>query len=84
MAEENSFLALVHHDGEIKHRSRKGVKFIDKNPTNVFITTRTRLADLQRSIQRKICPNGRKRLGMIYYRIPIFVVAQGSGTAVLP
>ncbi|MED6217509.1 hypothetical protein PIB30_018319 [Stylosanthes scabra] len=77
MAKEDSFLALVHHDGEIKHRSREGVKFTDKNPTNVFITTRTRLADLQRSIQRKICANGRKRLGMIYYRIPISVVAQG-------
>ncbi|MED6130966.1 hypothetical protein PIB30_005620 [Stylosanthes scabra] len=77
MAEEDSFLTLVYHDGEIKHISREGVKFTDKNPTNVFITTRTRLADLQRSIQRKICPNGRKRLGMIYYRIPISIVAQG-------
>ncbi|MED6224066.1 hypothetical protein PIB30_080181 [Stylosanthes scabra] len=46
MAEEESFLALVHHDGEIKRRSREGVKFMDKNPTNVFITTRTRLVDL--------------------------------------
>ncbi|MED6169612.1 hypothetical protein PIB30_022830 [Stylosanthes scabra] len=49
MAEEDSFLGLVHHDGEIKHRSREGVKFTDKNPTNVFITTRTRLADLQQA-----------------------------------
>ncbi|MED6158818.1 hypothetical protein PIB30_036326 [Stylosanthes scabra] len=77
MAEEDSFLALVHHDGEIKHRSREGVKFTDKNPTNVFITMRTRLVDLQRSIQRRICRHGRKRLGMIYHRIPIFVMAQG-------
>ncbi|MED6216258.1 hypothetical protein PIB30_005846 [Stylosanthes scabra] len=77
MAEEDSFLALVHHDGEIKHNSREGVKFTSKNPTNVFITLRMRLSDLQRSIQRKICSNGRKRIGMIYYRIPISVVAQG-------
>ncbi|MED6208094.1 hypothetical protein PIB30_041801 [Stylosanthes scabra] len=77
MAEEDSFLALVHHDGEIKHNSREGVKFTSKNPTNVFITPRTRLSDLQRSIQLKICSNGRKRIGMIYYRIPISVVAQG-------
>ncbi|MED6168773.1 hypothetical protein PIB30_014294 [Stylosanthes scabra] len=76
MAEEDSFLALVQHDGKIKHSSREGVKFTGKNLTNVFITTRTRLSDLQRSIQRKICSNGRKRLGMIYYRIPISVVAQ--------
>ncbi|MED6163866.1 hypothetical protein PIB30_084140 [Stylosanthes scabra] len=77
MADEDSFLALVHHDGEIKHSSREGVKFTSKNPTNVFITPRTRLSDLQRNIQRRICCNGRKRLGMIYYRIPISVVAQG-------
>ncbi|MED6164389.1 hypothetical protein PIB30_089544 [Stylosanthes scabra] len=77
MAEEDSFLALVHHDGEIKLSSRQGVKFTSKNPTNVFITPRTRLSDFQRNIQRKICSNGRKRLGMIYYRIPISVVAQG-------
>ncbi|MED6172640.1 hypothetical protein PIB30_051887 [Stylosanthes scabra] len=77
MAGEDSFLALVHHDGEIKHSSREGLKFTSKNPTNVFITTRTRLSDLQRNIQRKIFSNGRKRLGMIYYRIPISVVAQG-------
>ncbi|MED6110316.1 hypothetical protein PIB30_041820 [Stylosanthes scabra] len=72
MTEDDNFLALVHHDGEIKHRSREGVKFTDKNPTNVFITTRTRLTDLQRRIQRKIC-----RDGMIYYHIPISVVAHG-------
>ncbi|MED6132481.1 hypothetical protein PIB30_019456 [Stylosanthes scabra] len=77
MAEENSFLALVHHDGEIKHNLQKGVKFTSKNPTNVFITPRTRLLDLQRNIQWKICSNGRKRIGMIYYRIPISVMAQG-------
>ncbi|MED6187151.1 hypothetical protein PIB30_073724 [Stylosanthes scabra] len=66
MAEEDSFLALVHIDGEIKHRSREGVKFTDKNPTNVFITTRTRLVDLQHSIQRRICRDGRNRLGVKY------------------
>ncbi|MED6165342.1 hypothetical protein PIB30_098670, partial [Stylosanthes scabra] len=77
MTKEDSFLALVHSDGEIKHRSREGVKFTDKNPTNAFITTRTRLVDLQRNIQCRICRDGRKRLGIIYYRIPISVVAQG-------
>ncbi|MED6126945.1 hypothetical protein PIB30_083371 [Stylosanthes scabra] len=30
MIEEDSFLALVHNDGEIKHRSREGVKFTKK------------------------------------------------------
>ncbi|MED6219946.1 hypothetical protein PIB30_040491 [Stylosanthes scabra] len=57
--------------------SREGVKFTSKNPTNVFITPRTRLSDFQRNIQRKICSTGRKRIGMIYYRILISVAAQG-------
>ncbi|MED6212345.1 hypothetical protein PIB30_082409 [Stylosanthes scabra] len=72
MAEEDRFLALVHNNEEIKHRSREGVKFMNKNPTNVFITTRTRVVDLQ----RRICRDGRKCLGMIYYCISISVVAQ--------
>ncbi|MED6107391.1 hypothetical protein PIB30_013504 [Stylosanthes scabra] len=46
MVEEDSFLTLVHHDGE-------------------------------RNIQRNIYSTGKKRIGMIYYRIPISVVAQG-------
>ncbi|MED6142510.1 hypothetical protein PIB30_114438, partial [Stylosanthes scabra] len=61
----------------VKHSSREGVKFTSKNPTNVFITPRTRLSDFHRNIQRKICSTGRKRIGTIYDCILISVVAQG-------
>ncbi|MED6191998.1 hypothetical protein PIB30_006146 [Stylosanthes scabra] len=55
----------------------ESVKFTDKSPTNVFITPRTTLLDLQRSIIRKLGLDGQKRVSMTYYRIPISVVAQG-------
>ncbi|MED6124640.1 hypothetical protein PIB30_060825 [Stylosanthes scabra] len=77
MEGDESFLALIHHDGKIRYKTRKGVKFTNKSPTNVFITSRTTLLDLQRSIIRKLGLDGRKRVSMIYYRIPISVVAQG-------
>ncbi|MED6114939.1 hypothetical protein PIB30_085386 [Stylosanthes scabra] len=77
MEGDESFLALVHHDGKIRYKTREGVKFTDKSPTNVFITPRTTLHDLQRSIIRKLGLDGRKRVSMIYYRIPISVVARG-------
>ncbi|MED6183290.1 hypothetical protein PIB30_036556 [Stylosanthes scabra] len=73
---DDSFVALVHHDGRIRYKSKEGVKFTDKNPTNLLMTSRTTLSDLQRSISRKLGLDGRKRV-RIYYRIPISVVAQG-------
>ncbi|MED6185907.1 hypothetical protein PIB30_061678, partial [Stylosanthes scabra] len=76
MEGDESFVALVHHHGKIKHRSREGVKFTDKSPSNVFLTSRTTLSELQRIIIRKLGLDSRKRV-RIYYRISISVVAQG-------
>ncbi|MED6212329.1 hypothetical protein PIB30_082261 [Stylosanthes scabra] len=77
MEGDESFLALVHYDGMIRYKTRENVKFTDKSPTNVFITSRTTLLNLQCSIIRKLGLDGKKRMSMIYYRIPISVVAQG-------
>ncbi|MED6126154.1 hypothetical protein PIB30_075595 [Stylosanthes scabra] len=76
MESDESFVALVHHEGKIRYKTREGVKFTDKSPANLFMTTRTTLVDLQGSIIRKLGLDGRKRV-KIYYRIPISVVAQG-------
>ncbi|MED6129725.1 hypothetical protein PIB30_110710, partial [Stylosanthes scabra] len=76
MESDESFVALVHHEGKIRYKTREGVKFTDKSPANVFMTTRTTLVDLQGSIIRKLGLDGRKRV-KIYYRIPISVVARG-------
>ncbi|MED6141641.1 hypothetical protein PIB30_105422, partial [Stylosanthes scabra] len=76
MESDESFVALVHHDGRIRYKTRESVKFTDKSPANVFMTTRTTLVDLQGSIIRKLGLDGRKRV-KIYYRIPISVVARG-------
>ncbi|MED6135259.1 hypothetical protein PIB30_044695 [Stylosanthes scabra] len=76
MEGDESFVVLVHHHGKIKHKSREGVKFTDKSPSNIFLISRTTLSELQRIIIRKLGLDSRKRV-RIYYRIPIFVVAQG-------
>ncbi|MED6134651.1 hypothetical protein PIB30_038932 [Stylosanthes scabra] len=77
MTEEDSFLALVHHNSVINYKSREGVKFTDKILTNIFITMRTRLVDLQRGILRRLGVDGRRRLSIIYYWISISIVTQG-------
>ncbi|MED6108244.1 hypothetical protein PIB30_021862 [Stylosanthes scabra] len=76
MENDESFVALVHHDGRIRYKSKEGVKFTNKSPANVFMTTRTTLVNLQDSIIRKLGLDGGKRV-KIFYRIPISVVAQG-------
>ncbi|MED6149483.1 hypothetical protein PIB30_062919, partial [Stylosanthes scabra] len=76
MESDESFVALVHHESKIRYKTREGVKFTDKSPANVFMTTRTTLVDLHGSIIRKLGLDGRKRV-KIYYRIPISVVARG-------
>ncbi|MED6151199.1 hypothetical protein PIB30_080188 [Stylosanthes scabra] len=76
MEGDESFVALVHHHGKIKRKSREGVKFNDKSPSNIFLTSRTTLSKLQRIIIRKLGLDSRQRV-RIYYRISIFVVAQG-------
>ncbi|MED6212858.1 hypothetical protein PIB30_087458 [Stylosanthes scabra] len=76
MESDESFVALVYRDDRIRYKTREGVKFTDKSPDNIFMTTRTILVDLQGSIIRKLGLDGRKRV-KIYYRIPISVVARG-------
>ncbi|MED6146209.1 hypothetical protein PIB30_032475 [Stylosanthes scabra] len=76
MEGDESFVALVHHHGKIKHKSREGVKFTDKSPSNIFLTSRTTLSELQRIIIRKLGLDSRKCV-RIFYRILISVVAQG-------
>ncbi|MED6117615.1 hypothetical protein PIB30_111583, partial [Stylosanthes scabra] len=61
MESDESFVALVHHDGRIRYKTREGVKFTDKSLANVFMTMRTTLVDLQGSIIRKLGLDGRKR-----------------------
>ncbi|MED6165308.1 hypothetical protein PIB30_098369 [Stylosanthes scabra] len=65
-------IALVHHDGEIKRRSREDVKFKSECPTNVFISGRTSLFDLQASIRRRLRLDPGKIVSHIYYRVPQF------------
>ncbi|MED6163977.1 hypothetical protein PIB30_085172 [Stylosanthes scabra] len=72
-----SFLALVHHNGKIRRRTRESVKFKSECPTNVFITERTSFGDLQTNIICKLGLDARKRVRNIYYRVPVAVVSSG-------
>ncbi|MED6116604.1 hypothetical protein PIB30_101793 [Stylosanthes scabra] len=71
------FLALIHHNGKMKRRTREGVKFKFECPTNVFITERTSFIDLQSNIIRKLGLDAKKRVRNIYYREPVAVVSSG-------
>ncbi|MED6211752.1 hypothetical protein PIB30_076653 [Stylosanthes scabra] len=62
MDSDEAFVALVHHDGRIRYKTKESVKFTDKSPANLFMTTRTTLVDLQAGISRKLGLDARKRV----------------------
>ncbi|RYR58880.1 hypothetical protein Ahy_A05g024741 [Arachis hypogaea] len=45
MANEESFLVLVHYRGSIKKKTRSGIKFTDKDPFSIFLKPTTILRD---------------------------------------
>ncbi|RYR57463.1 hypothetical protein Ahy_A05g023198 isoform D [Arachis hypogaea] len=71
MAGENSFIVLVHHRGSIKRKTRSGVKFTDKDPLCIIVSSTTSYDDLARSVLQKLGLEGVKRVKKFFYRIPI-------------
>ncbi|XP_057730163.1 uncharacterized protein LOC130945467 [Arachis stenosperma] len=63
MAGEDSFIVLVHHRGSIKRKTRSGVKFTDKDPLCIIMSSTTSYDDLARSVLQKLGLEGVKRLG---------------------
>ncbi|XP_057755444.1 uncharacterized protein LOC130974592 [Arachis stenosperma] len=77
-SEEECVLVLVHCSGKIKKKSKKyGVKFTDREPLSVFITSSNSLSDLKSSILQKLGVFGSKFVKKIFYKIPIAVVSSG-------
>ncbi|XP_016195164.1 uncharacterized protein LOC107636153 [Arachis ipaensis] len=74
MESEESFLVLVHCSGKIKKSKSHGVKFIDREPLNVFIRSSNTLLDLKTSILQKLGVCGTKWVKKLFYKIPIAVV----------
>ncbi|XP_015971253.1 uncharacterized protein LOC107494731 [Arachis duranensis] len=74
MASEDSFLVLVHHRGSIKKKTRSGVKFTDKDPLYIIVSSTTSFDDLVSSVLMKLGLEGVKRVKKFFYRIPITVL----------
>ncbi|XP_015970811.1 uncharacterized protein LOC107494275 [Arachis duranensis] len=74
MASEESFVALVHHRGSIKRKTRSGVKFTDKDPLCIVMSPSTSYDDLVRSVLMKLGQEGAKRVKKFYNRIPVTVL----------
>ncbi|RYR67546.1 hypothetical protein Ahy_A03g013939 isoform B [Arachis hypogaea] len=61
MASEESFVVLVHHRGSVNRKTRSGVKFTDKNPLCIVITSTTSYDDLVSAVLMKLGLDGAKR-----------------------
>ncbi|XP_057740773.1 uncharacterized protein LOC130957933, partial [Arachis stenosperma] len=74
MASEESFVVLVHHRGSVNRKTRSGVKFTDKNPLCIVITSTTSYDDLVSAVLMKLGLEGAKRIKKFFYRIPVTVL----------
>ncbi|XP_057740487.1 uncharacterized protein LOC130957654 [Arachis stenosperma] len=76
-SEEESFLVLVHCSGKIKRSAKYGVKFTDREPLSVFISSSSTLSDVKNSILQKVGVFGGKWVKKLFYKILIAVVSTG-------
>ncbi|XP_057720330.1 uncharacterized protein LOC130934817 [Arachis stenosperma] len=74
MASEESFVVLVHHRGSVNRKTRSGVKFTDKNPLCIVITSTTSYDDLVSAVLMKLGLEGAKQVKKFFYRIPVTVL----------
>ncbi|RYR17573.1 hypothetical protein Ahy_B03g062277 [Arachis hypogaea] len=74
MASEESFVVLGHHRGSVNRKTRSGVKFTDKNPLCIVITSTTSYDDLVSAVLMKLGLEGAKRVKKFFYRIPVTVL----------
>ncbi|XP_015938780.1 uncharacterized protein LOC107464366 [Arachis duranensis] len=61
MVSEESFVVLVHHRGSVNRKTRSGVKFTDKNPLCIIVTSTTSYDDLVSVVLMKLGLEGAKR-----------------------
>ncbi|XP_057763569.1 uncharacterized protein LOC130984368 [Arachis stenosperma] len=76
-SEEESFLVLVHCFGKIQKSKKYGVKFTDREPLSVFISSSSTLSDSKNSILQKFGVFGSKWVKKLFYKILIAVVSTG-------
>ncbi|XP_057717684.1 uncharacterized protein LOC130932381 [Arachis stenosperma] len=61
MDSEESFVILVHHRESVNRKTRSGVKFTDKNPLCIIVTSTTSYDDLVSAVLMKLGLEGAKR-----------------------
>ncbi|XP_057755748.1 uncharacterized protein LOC130974926 [Arachis stenosperma] len=76
-SEEESFLVLVHCSGKIKRSKKYSVKFTDREPLSVFISSSSTLSDVKNSILQKFGIFGSKCVKKLFYKISVAVVSTG-------
>ncbi|XP_015952724.1 uncharacterized protein LOC107477253 [Arachis duranensis] len=76
-SEKESFLVLVHCFGKIQRSKKYCVKFTDREPLSVFISSSSTLSDIKNSILQKLGVFGSKWVKKLFYKIPIAVVSTG-------
>ncbi|XP_016173301.1 uncharacterized protein LOC107615781 [Arachis ipaensis] len=67
----------VHCSGKIKRSKKYGVKFTDREPLSVFISSSSTLSDVKNSILQKLGVFGSKWVKKLFYKIFIAVVSTG-------
>ncbi|XP_057745289.1 uncharacterized protein LOC130963156 [Arachis stenosperma] len=77
VSEEESTLVLVHCSGKIQRSKKYGVKFTDREPLSVFISSSSTLSDLKNSILQKFGVFGSKWVKKLFYKIFMVVVSTG-------
>ncbi|XP_015932064.1 uncharacterized protein LOC107458373 [Arachis duranensis] len=76
-SEEESLLVLVHCSGKIKRSKKYGVKFTDREPLSVFISSSSTLSDVKNRILQKLGVFGSKWVKKLFYKISITVILTG-------
>ncbi|XP_015940141.1 uncharacterized protein LOC107465685 [Arachis duranensis] len=74
MANDESFVALVHYRWPIKKKIRSGIKFTDKDQLSVFLKPSTSFAEFKNTILQRLGLHGVKQVEKLFYRIPISVL----------
>ncbi|XP_020981594.1 uncharacterized protein LOC110273071 [Arachis duranensis] len=82
-SEEESVLVLVYCSGKIQKSKRYGVKFTDREPVSVFISSSSTLSDLKNNILQKFGISGSKnfpevRIHELFTKLDVGVDSSGA------
>ncbi|XP_015940648.1 uncharacterized protein LOC107466174 [Arachis duranensis] len=74
-SEDESFLVLVHYSEKIQRSKKYGLKFTDREPFSIFISSSSTLSDPKNIILSKLRVFGSKWVKKLFYKISIIIVS---------